>query len=1478
MNCINRNLPEYKLINEANNGNHFVTNYLINKYQEEKGVDTIPTLEELGHESGHLVQIEKSIEDINTELTSKLKDYLKSIGVKYRAVEALRDQSGEIISGVALSNMLTKIVQVIEGKADISTLPEEAAHFFVSSLDKDSHLYKSMYSKIDRYKVYQDVLEEYKNDPKYQTEDKLREEAMGKLIALHLISKNKENETTQNLEYAEKWWNLLWNWIKGKFNSLSTVKINQIQKEVDPFGKAAEMLLDKDLSKSSELREGEFLQKSNIKDKQEEYTNKIKEMAKKVSYSPDEENPFTKKKGVYKVLDSINNTVKSVKHRVTDRVKKLQDKRGWAPRTPEEQKLDDIRREWGVKGHNAFNNIIQRAVEKLQSKNITEENTYDLTQGQYNKLSNYVEDLISSYPAGTTFLTETFIYDPKFDEAGTIDFIAITPEGNIDILDWKFTNLKNKTSISWWKEEEYNVQLNRYKKILEDYGIDKEDFRKIRVIPISTVVDKGVLTSLNIGDVDITKTPEVLHPVPMTGLQGGTVELTGDPHIDDLINSLSTSLEKVTKRAPVTQEERERKYARIEHIKNAIKELQLTGDIKHFISNAKFEFNTLKNTYIDSFENEELVNAQELLEFYKRTPEFINDKLSEKYRSELSEIIFDAGKLSKKIEQEILNRAINMANQENVSGLLEPQKETGWAARQFASLSQFNHPIFKTFYRLVQKQKGIIYKESLDINNKINKVLEDLQKSMSLKGIHGTDIFNGILKFKDGVWTGDLLDKYSEDFRAKKAEAITTENTKWLRDNHTFDRTKYSERFKENVELWSKIYRHDEDSKKKILKKISDFEKKYNIDKFDSALFNKSNYFLTPIKNHQSEDWKTLQDNKELKAFYDLFNETINQMAKYLDMDLKYGFVPNIQKDLMNQIMQNGITNISGMKDVLKEYYSVKSHSSVGMINSLTGEIEHKIPVFFTGNITPGTKTKELGKSLSLFANMAINFKYMSEIESSSQILKDVLENNSKTLITGVKGDPNSVIEVANSKTTLNDFNDFFNYYLYGIKGTKLKGSFKFMGNEVSTDRAFNDVLRFFSAKALCLNLTSITANAFGGYSNALFEGAKGRFYNNKEFLNATRLLGMKDRMAWNHVHFWDIESTHTSWQKANKLSVEKSTKNLTFEQFYIGQRAGDFLPENGCLVAMLQSHTIDQGKIRKRKGDEKSLLEQGEIKDGKLVIPGLTDEEFTKFRNKVKYLYSEFKGNMSPDDISRVKLTTLGQLGMMFRNWIPRMAYERLGNLREVGDLGVWEEGKYKTFAKQIMQLSVSNLISAVGAYGVLGIGSGIFDGNLEKNGEIAYLKALEKDPSLKITKEEYIEMYKGNIRSAALELQMIIAVFLMYAMVKPAPDDDDEKKDAYRKLMVKIANRNIQELSFWANPSSAQSLLKMPIPIAGLGIDIENWLHQLMGESYGHLIGDEKAIKKYHPMRETTKLFPISTQIERVWEMMYPPKVSGE
>ena len=127
----------------------------------------------------------KSTEKEIEELDTLVKNLLTDIGVNVKEVNELKDANGNLINAVAKANLLNKIIEIVNGRADETTLPEEAVHFF-TALMKDSPLYKSMYNSITSFKIYQEVKKEYR-DIYNNDEDLIRKEAIDKLIVKHII-------------------------------------------------------------------------------------------------------------------------------------------------------------------------------------------------------------------------------------------------------------------------------------------------------------------------------------------------------------------------------------------------------------------------------------------------------------------------------------------------------------------------------------------------------------------------------------------------------------------------------------------------------------------------------------------------------------------------------------------------------------------------------------------------------------------------------------------------------------------------------------------------------------------------------------------------------------------------------------------------------------------------------------------------------------------------------------------------------------------------------------------------------------------------------------------------------------------------------------------------------------------------------------------------------------------------------------------
>ncbi len=141
--------------------------YKENEYLKPGPQITDPVLNQMGQK------------EINPDVKEKLVSFLKGVNPDFD-IQVVNDLS---VNG--LTNLNQFLIQLRTGNE--GALLEETAHVFVEMLDKNSNLYKELNDKIMYTKMYTKVVEEYGNHPEYKGNfDKLRREAIAKLISLHL--------------------------------------------------------------------------------------------------------------------------------------------------------------------------------------------------------------------------------------------------------------------------------------------------------------------------------------------------------------------------------------------------------------------------------------------------------------------------------------------------------------------------------------------------------------------------------------------------------------------------------------------------------------------------------------------------------------------------------------------------------------------------------------------------------------------------------------------------------------------------------------------------------------------------------------------------------------------------------------------------------------------------------------------------------------------------------------------------------------------------------------------------------------------------------------------------------------------------------------------------------------------------------------------------------------------------------------------
>ena len=1423
----------------------------------------------------------------NNQLNSKIKSFLSKIGVNTINVEQILDKNGNLLSAVAVAKMLEKIIQVVENKADITTLPEEAAHFFVELL-KDNQLLNKMLGDIINYPEYKEVKDSEFYQKQYKGDETLiRKEAIGKLIG-RIIAKQETSEQ------AVSWWGRAWNKIKSIFSGKSSL----FEEIASDIRKGNTFKLD-----VSKTLKNEFYQETN---KQQETIDKLNKH--EVSLNTDAINERTGKKGVYSVLkDGI---LKPIKKRVSDIVDEFQARKYQHPISEAQQKIYDIRAEYGHVAHEDISNIITRIIENLEGVENTPK-TNNLPDSIYNKLHNFyyefITDIIKSDGGGTKFFTEKMIYDEKTDTAGTIDLLVIHPNGQISIYDWKLIENLDKKGIHYNKEAQWNIQLANYRKILRSYGLSniKEDgkdislFRHTRIIPINAKYTKNKLTSIEIGNKKLEENKNYLNPVPLTGLEEvGEFEFTGDDKKDELLKALIYQREELINKEESTIEGKLKKSERLERLNKTIKDVIVSGEVKSFLEDAMFELTYIINKGIDNLNDDELVTAYKLVDYYSnlRKKGIISREQMKKYETLYTKVTNNAQDLYNKVFTTYKQRIKNVASNVGINNVEQLQPQIGLLSRLFRTLGQQNHPIFSTFKRLLDKQRDIVYNKTEELRLKIESKLEGIENYAKRHGTSQKEAFKKLLgRNAKGELTGNLINEVSSEFYDLKDKAIQDKDVKWIIQNSIFNETKYEERLASNKQIWKDLYIDVEAPNKELYnKKIKDFQSKYDARLYkrenNNSLFNRNNYFLEPnIDIWKSKELKELEksENKELYEFYKLFTDTIKEFKEFLPEHISNNFIPNLTNDLIDQIANNGLDSIKGLGASIVNSIESKNDGTLGMINPLTGKKIHSIPLLYVENLVDAKtgkrdntlKSYDLGKVLLLFSQSAYNYKYMSEIESSVDMLREILTSQHEVIMThkGVERIDKvtgKIMSAIGNADTLELFNDYVNYYLYGIKVKGDDAIWEVGDKKISQQKVFSKILSIFSGKALGLNIISGTANLVGGEANIFFEGIKGKYYTNKDYHTGyTNLTTDKSRWA---ITFFDIDSNNTIYKKAKDLSISGAIKHLSLDQLYVFQRKGDWLIENSVLLAMLRSHTIIDGKIvrmneERSKKNNKSLYDLMEKKGDKFEIPGLTDEAFHKFRRKVKYVYSTIKGNSGTEDINSMRMTILGQTLMQFRNWIPRMLDERAGNLRYTQDLDEWEVGKYRSFLNHTINKQIlPNLFGALTSGGVLGFGAGLNSKSIEEKAKELYQKLKTTNPNIEITEEEYIALHKQNLKSTALEIQLIIVFAMILGMLKPP--DDDKDKDWLRYSAKKLTSRYLNEISFFLNPSAATQILKKPIPIMNLGTDILDFTSDFFGEITGEITGDEKQIKRNKPLRRFNRLFPVMNSLESFWWLFDP------
>ena len=280
---------------------------------------------------------------------------------------------------------------------------------------------------------------------------------------------------------------------------------------------------------------------------------------------------------------------------------------------------------------------------------------------------------------------------------------------------------------------------------------------------------------------------------------------------------------------------------------------------------------------------------------------------------------------------------------------------------------------------------------------------------------------------------------------------------------------------------------------------------------------------------------------------------------------------------------------------------------------------------------------------------------------------------------------------------------------------------------------------------------------------------------------------------------------------------------------------------------------------------DTRSLEKIAQKENGRFVIPGVTDEEIARYSTLITEYGRKLSGQMNPDNKADYWRDTTFKSLMMFKGWIPKGISERALDLQKNIELDEYSYGRTRLFVKTVVGLGFSRIGRINDIIQGTDEGLKILDEMLAAKKEAFFKK---NGYELDISDEEFYDLVRREVANQFKELGMLlglVGVLLAAAAAKPDDDADEFTKNKY-KFWAKLTNKTVDELAFYYNPLSFESMTKGSlVPAVGILAKAGKFLGALEEETRGYIINDQELIDKTYPVKYGLDLIPVASQFQR-------------
>lgn len=575
-----------------------------------------------------------------------------------------------------------------------------------------------------------------------------------------------------------------------------------------------------------------------------------------------------------------------------------------------------------------------------------------------------------------------------------------------------------------------------------------------------------------------------------------------------------------------------------------------------------------------------------------------------------------------------------------------------------------------------------------------------------------------------------------------------------------------------------------------------------------------------------SANYRKITSDSNLKKLYDKLVDVMelsNSKIQFLKYENKYR-LPQIEGGAWTQIRSKD-NILKGLAYAIKDTYTVKDDDTAYMLENAKrsdGSLVKLIPTRYIKMLSnPDALTNDIVGSVIAYYKMAENYEQMSEIAPELEVALDFV---SRTDFTDKKG---GRIQGLESKT-YDKLKSVLDQLVYGMEKNALELDVPLPKGKhvtVSVGKLAANLAAYTRIQGIAQNINVILTGLITNKIQNRLEAISGIYFGNKELAQATKLIIPSYANAIKNIGHSNNKNkvlcymeylgvVRENAQTFSKLNQSRFLRALNQHFWYFGHEISDYVTKGKMALAigLYYKYDPESGKFlnkneflrrfkSKKEGNAKwntlsvTFYDAFEVKNNKLVIKpeyakSLDEATINKVRNTAKQVGTRIGTQLTDLDRSKLHATVIGQLLLIFRNFILVNLQTKFLTKRQFNySTGMWSEAQVPAAVKYVYR-------------------------HYFNQNKIDQLKELYQNHY-----DELDDFEKGCLKRVTYEVLFSTVGFMIISSLVRAMADDDKRnwwkqEAAYLTLRASLETRGnilpIEVINLLNTPTAAWSTLQ--------------------------------------------------------------------